>query len=60
MHGRQQAAKLRPAAALASQAMVTRWTDLVDPTHEELQAALPADVDPDVRRHVLASTADES
>ena len=55
MHGRQQAAKLRPAAALASQAMVTRWTDLVDPTHDELQAALPAHVDPDVVDALLAA-----
>ncbi len=37
--------------------MVTRWTDLVDPTHEELQAALPAHVDPDVVDALLAATA---
>ena len=38
--------------------MVSRWTDLVDPTHEELLAALPAGVDPDAL-NVLASAPDD-
>lgn len=36
--------------------MVSRWTDLVDPTHEELLAALPPHVDPDVVDALVAPT----
>jgi magnesium transporter len=36
--------------------MATRWTDLLDPTHEELQAVLPAHVDSEVVDALLAPT----
>ena len=34
--------------------MTSRWLDLVDPTREELEAALPPNVDPDVIEELLA------
>ena len=39
--------------------MSTRWIDLLDPTHEELLAALPSGVDPDVLETLTAPTGNE-
>lgn len=39
--------------------MATRWIDLLDPTSEEVQAVLPAGVDPDVLNVLLAPAAAE-
>ena len=39
--------------------MRTRWIDLLDPTHEELLAALPSGVDPDVLETLTAPPGDE-
>lgn len=39
--------------------MSARWIDLLDPTHEELLAALPAGVDPDVLETLVAPPGDE-
>lgn len=38
--------------------MAARWLDLVDPTHEEVLAALPVQVDPDVVEMLAAPSAD--
>jgi len=37
----------------------TRWIDLLDPSHEELLAALPAGVDPDILETLAASPGGE-
>lgn len=39
--------------------MSTRWIDLLDPTHEELMAALPSGVDPDVLETLTAPSGNE-
>ncbi len=39
--------------------MSTRWIDLLDPTHEELLAALPSGVDPDVLETLTAPSGNE-
>ena len=39
--------------------MSTRWIDLLDPSHEELLAALPAGVDPDILETLAASPGGE-
>jgi magnesium transporter len=40
--------RYRPQAAIPSADVDARWTDLVDPTREEILAALPVNVDPEV------------
>ena len=50
---------VRPQAALRSPVVRTRWIDLLDPTREELLAALPSGIDPDVLETLTAPPGDE-